>query len=176
MRYSDTAGHEQDADRPMHWRYRDYVIHALNTDVPYDRFVREHLVGDMLEPVRPGPTGETNMAPIGLTWLWFHEMDHLPPEPNAQRADQVDAQIDVLSKAFLGLTVACARCHDHKFDAISQPDYYALAGVFHSTVQTSQRLAPEAVIEDPARRSNARTSGLRSNGCGPSMWSGRRID
>ncbi len=147
VRYSDTSGHELDSDRPMHWRYRDYVIDALNRDVPYNRFVSEHLAGEQMPP--RAANGADNVSPIGLNYLWFHEMDHLPPEPNLQRADQVDAQIDVTTKAFLALTVSCARCHDHKFDAVSQADYYALAGVFHSTVQAPQRIGAAVKPSDP---------------------------
>ncbi len=144
VRYTETAGHVQDRVRPNAWRYRDYVIDALNEDLPFARFVGEHIAGDLLSP-RAGLRGESNIAPVATGFLWFHEMHFRPIDPVGQRADQVDAQIDVLGKAFLGLTVACARCHDHKFDPISQRDYYALAGFFHSTEERNRALVAETV-------------------------------
>jgi hypothetical protein len=134
VRYSETKGHVTDVDRPHVWKYRDYVINALNDDVPYDRFVREHIAGDLLN-------GERTVAPAATGYLFFHEMHFMAVDPVKQRWDEIDAQIDVVSKAFLGLTASCARCHDHKTDPVSQADYYALAGIFYSTEQGRARVA-----------------------------------
>ena len=144
VRFSETKGHVTDQERPFAWKYRDYVIQALNEDVPYDRFVIEHLAGDLLsdDMVRPGTAGETNVAPTGTSALFMHEMHFMAVDPVRQRWDEINAQIDVVGKAFLGLTLECARCHDHKFDAISQRDYYALAGFFYSTEQGRIRTGP----------------------------------
>jgi len=133
VRYAETDGHEFDNDKPNAWRYRDYVVRAFNDDLPYDRFVREQIAGDLLEEPRLTPDGERYEAPIaaGMYWLW--EVLNSPTDSVKSRADQVDNQIDVMSKAFFGMTLACARCHDHKFDPLPTADYYALAGVLHST-------------------------------------------
>lgn len=133
VRYAETDGHEYDNDKPNAWRYRDYVVRAFNDDLPYDRFVREQIAGDLLEEPRLTPDGERYEAPIaaGMYWLW--EVLNSPTDSVKSRADQVDNQIDVMSKAFFGMTLACARCHDHKFDPLPTADYYALAGVLHST-------------------------------------------
>jgi cytochrome c553 len=132
VRYAETRGHEFDYPSPNAWQYRDYVIRALNADVPYDQFAREHLAGDLLPQPRHHPVDGFNESVLG-TGCWFlGEQLHSPVDPRLDEADRVDNMIDVFSKAFLGLTVACARCHDHKFDAISTKDYYSLLGVFES--------------------------------------------
>ena len=133
VRYAETNGHEFDNDKPDPWRYRDYVIRSFNQDLPYDQFVREHIAGDLLPSKRMSPDGAFMETPVATSYLWFGEVLNSPTDSVKARADQVDNQIDVTGKAFLGLTVACARCHDHKFDPIPTADYYALAGVFHST-------------------------------------------
>ncbi len=153
VRYAETAGHVTDRERPNTWRYRDYVIDALNGDLPYDRFIVEHVAGDLLEKPRPGPRGEPDVSPVATGFLWFHEMHFRPVDPIAQRADQVDAQIDIIGKAFLGLTTACARCHDHKFDPIPQRDYYAIAGILHSARRVHTPL--NAQTEATAKRDDA---------------------
>ena len=132
VRFAESNGHNRDPDKPNMWRYRDYVIQAFNDDLPYDAFLREQIAGDLLPP-RPMADGKTNarMAATGL-W-WSYELVYNPAEPAEQRADQVDTQLDIFGKGFLGLSIACARCHDHKTDPILTRDYYALAGIFHST-------------------------------------------
>ena len=145
MRFAETNGHEFDNDKLDAWRYRDYVIRAFNDDVPYDQFVREHIAGDLIAEKRISSDGSYWESPLGTNFYWFGEVLNSATDSVKSRADQVDNQIDVLSKAFLGLTVACARCHDHKFDPIPTSDYYALAGMMHSTDVT------EAVVDAPAR-------------------------
>ena len=133
VRFAETNGHEFDNDKLDAWRYRDYVIRALNDDLPYDQFVREHIAGDLLPEPRLSPDGTRHESPIGTSPYWFGEVLNGATDSEKSRADQVDNQIDVMGKAFLGLTVACARCHDHKFDPIPTADYYSLAGIMHST-------------------------------------------
>ncbi len=137
-RYAETRGHEFEPIIPNAWQYRDYVIRALNTDVPYDRFLTEQIAGDLIEPrwrfpaASPAAASESNLSineSLLGTGFWFlGEEVHSPVDIRKDETDRIDNRLDVLSKTFLGLTVACARCHDHKFDAISQQDYYALAG------------------------------------------------
>jgi Protein of unknown function (DUF1553)/Protein of unknown function (DUF1549)/Planctomycete cytochrome C len=132
VRYAETHGHEFDVDIPDAWQYRDYVIRAFHDDVPYDQFVREHIAGDLLPKPRRNPTTKINESILGTGFWWLGEAKHSPVDSRADQADRIDNQIDVFGKAFLGMTIACARCHDHKFDAISTKDYYALAGYLQS--------------------------------------------
>jgi hypothetical protein len=128
-RYAETRGHEFEPVIPNAWQYRDYVIRALNADVPYDRFVTEHLAGDLIDPRwRESANPPINESPLGTGFWMLGEEVHSPVDIRKDETDRMDNRLDVMSKTFLGLTVACARCHDHKFDAISQRDYYALAG------------------------------------------------
>jgi len=145
VRFAETNGHEFDNDKLDAWRYRDYVIRAFNEDVPYNQFVREHIAGDLLPGKRLSADGSHWESPLGTSFYWFGEVVNSATDSVKSRADEVDNQIDVLSKAFLGLTVACARCHDHKFDPVPAADYYALAGIMHSTGIT------ENVIDSPSR-------------------------
>ena len=136
VRYAETNGHEFDNDKIDAWRYRDYVIRALNEDVPYNQLVREHIAGDLLPEKRLSRDGAFWESPLGTSFYWFGEVLNAATDSVKSRADEVDNQIDVISKTFLGLTVACARCHDHKFDPIPTVDYYSLAGMMHSTALT----------------------------------------
>jgi cytochrome c553 len=133
VRYSETWGHEFDYDMANAYRYRDYVIRALNNDVPYDQFVIEHVAGDLLSEPRRHPQEGFNESIIATGSFFFGEAKHSPVDVRQDQADRIDNQIDVFGKAFLGLTVSCARCHDHKFDPISTKDYYALAGYLRSS-------------------------------------------
>ncbi len=135
-RYADSTGADEDYRYPHAWRYRDYVIDAFNHDVPFDRFMREQIAGDMLPP----PAGQ-NVNTAGIVATGFLALGpKLVAEQDKVKMfyDIVDEQIDVAGKAFLGLTISCARCHDHKFDPISTKDYYSLASIFASTKQLSQ--------------------------------------
>lgn len=146
MRFAETKGHEQDFEIPHAWRYRDYVIRALNSNVPYDEFLVEQIAGDLLPTPRVDPTTRTNQSIQGTAWWHLSEATHSPVDIRGEEADRIDNQIDVFGKAFLGMTVACARCHDHKFDAIATDDYYALCGFIQSSSYQ------EANIADPAAR------------------------
>jgi hypothetical protein len=132
VRYAETLGHEYDFDVPNAWRYRDYVIRAFRDDVPYDQFVKEHIAGDLLREPRRDADGNDESVQATGAW-WFVEQTHSPVDAMQHQADRIDNQVDVLGKAVLGLTVACARCHDHKFDAIRASDYYALVGFVQSS-------------------------------------------
>ena len=127
VRYAESRGHESDYPIANAWRYRDYLIRAFNADLPYDRFVAEHIAGDILKP-RIDPSTGANESVVATGWAFLGEEVHSPVDIRQDECDRVDNKVDVLSKTFLGLTVACARCHDHKFDAITQRDYYALSG------------------------------------------------
>ncbi len=130
-------------------RYRDYVVRALNADLPYDRLVVEHVAGDLLAPPRRHPTDGFNESILGTGFFLLGEGIHSPVDLLDDEAMRIDNQVDVLSKTFLGLTVACARCHDHKFDAISTRDYYALYGYL-------QQLAASARLHRPSRADRGR--------------------
>jgi hypothetical protein len=129
VRYADTAGDNSDFPIPQMHRYRDWVINAFNRDLPYDQFVREQLAGDLL----PGKTtAETHERLIATGYIanarrFGSRVDDYPQHLT------IEDTIDNLGRAFLGLTINCARCHDHKFDPITAADYYALYGIFHST-------------------------------------------
>jgi hypothetical protein len=133
VRYAESRGHEFDYDVPGAWHYRDYVIRALNADVPYDQFVVEHIAGDLLPQPRMNPEESFNESILGAGFWFLGEWVHSPVDIRQDEMDRVDNMLDVASKTFLGITLACARCHDHKFDAISQRDYYAMAGFLQST-------------------------------------------
>lgn len=138
VRYAETLGHEFDYPRHNAWRYRDYVIRAFNADVPYDQFVLEHIAGDLLPEPRRHPVEGFDESLIGTAFYWLGQQAHSPVDVRQHQADLIENQIDVLGKTFLGLTLACARCHDHKFDAISTRDFYALHGMLASSRYTQR--------------------------------------
>lgn len=156
VRYAETKAHEFDFPIPNAHAYRDYVIRAFDADVPYDRLVLEHLAGDLLatseEGPRPDPTGTFDESVLATGWWFLHEDVHSPVDSRADECDRIANQVDTLSKAMLGMTVACARCHDHKFDAISAEDYHALAGFALSTGYRQVRYETDAIERDVAAR------------------------
>jgi hypothetical protein len=133
VRYAETRGHEQDFEIPESFRFRDYVILAFNEDVPYDQLVIEHIAGDLLETPRLHPEDRSNQSTQGTGFWHLHEATHSPVDIQGDEADRMHNQIDVFSRTFLGLSMGCARCHDHKFDAISARDYYAMFGFLQSS-------------------------------------------
>jgi hypothetical protein len=135
-RYADSGGYEQDFTYPNAWRYRDYVIKAFNEDKPYDRFVREQIAGDELDDTNYDALIATGFHRVGST-VGFREKDN--PQ---YRYIYLDDLIGTTTRAFLGLTVSCARCHDHKFDPILQKDYYRLMAVFTPYINYDHPLAP----------------------------------
>lgn len=151
-RYAESSGKTANFNHPQAWRYRDYVIAAFNADKPYDQFIKEQLAGDLMPSSDPAVKAERIIATgfLALGPKALNERNGLQFE-----LDVADEQIDVTSQAFLGITAACARCHDHKFDPIPQRDYYALAGIFRSTetcygtVRFVQSQRPSPLIELP---------------------------
>ena len=109
------------------------MIRAFNADVPYNQFVTEQIAGDLVEHPRIANDGEVNESVLGTGFWHLGDWVHSPVDIRLDETDRVDNQIDVMGKTFLGLTLGCARCHDHKFDAISSQDYYSLAGFLESS-------------------------------------------
>lgn len=142
VRYAETHGHEFDFPIAHVFEYRDYLIRAFNDDVPFDVFAKEHIAGDMLRTPRRHPVEGFNESVLATGFWYLNEATHSPTDVLADESDHQASQIDVYSKAFLGLTVSCARCHDHKFDAISTADYYALTGYLHSSARTERSMDP----------------------------------
>lgn len=128
-RFAESSGHERNFTYPHAWRYRDYVIAAFNEDKPYDQFIREQIAGDLLPPNSREQEVEQNIA---TGFLAIGPKNHLNSDQGYQ-LDLADDRIDTMSRSMLGLTMACARCHDHKYDPIETKEYYALAGIFTST-------------------------------------------
>ena len=148
MRYAETRGHEYDYTLPNAHQYRNYVIRAFNADLPYSQLVLEHVAGDLLPEPRLNAAAGFNESVIATGWWYLGEWLHSPVDTRIDEMDRVSNQIDVFGKTFLGLTISCARCHDHKFDAISQKDFYALAGFLKSS---SYRQVRFDTIEDEKR-------------------------
>jgi hypothetical protein len=129
-RFGESSGKNVNFAYPHAWRYRDYVIAAFNSDKPYDQFIKEQLAGDLLHAANEKEKADHEIA---TGFLAIGPKDHNERSALQFQMDVADEQIDVTSQAFLGITVGCARCHDHKFDPIPQKDYYALAGIFRSS-------------------------------------------
>ncbi len=149
VRFAETKGHEADYPIPEAWRYRDYVIRGFNSDVPYDQWIIEHLAGDLVRSPRIDPELRTNESIQGTGFWHLGEATHSPVDIRGEEAERIHNQIDVFSKTFLGLSLGCARCHAHKFDAISQEDYYAMYGYIQSS---GFQLAD---VLEPARKKEA---------------------
>ena len=146
VRYCESYGHEKDYNLYNAYPYRDYLIRAFNQDVPYDQFVREHIAGDLLANPRRNPKG-MNESIIGTAFFYFGENVHGPTDVNEDEAIRIENQIGVLGKTFLGMTVGCARCHDHKFDPIRMKDYYSLSSFMQSTRLQHAQLDPTGEIK-----------------------------
>jgi len=162
--YADQIGTSNNIFAEYAWRYRDYVIDTLNEDKPFDRFIREQIAGDLLEY----DSVEEQAANIAATgFLVLGDLEIVEADKAKLHADIIDQQLVKIGKAFLGMTIGCARCHDHKFDPIPQRDYYALAGFFYGTqsvYKTDQGVWSDAIdIELPETESDkaARTERTR---------------
>jgi len=142
VRYADTNSFERDDDKPHAWRYRDYVIRSFNDDKPYDRFVIEQLAGDEAESPTPDELIATGFYRLGI---WDDE----PADALQARYDWLDDVVSTSGQTFLGLTVGCARCHDHKIDPITQRDYYALLAFVHNVTPMGGRTMAAENIERP---------------------------
>ena len=155
-RYADSGGYEFDYDRPHAWRYRDWVIRAFNADMPYDQFIREQLAGDQLKPAaetKPEDLIATGFLRNGPT------VDNAVNEQT--RSDELDDMVATTSSVLLGLTVGCARCHDHKYDPIPQKDYYRLQAVFFPFQKTEKLLVGEEEKKTHAAANKAVDEKLR---------------
>jgi hypothetical protein len=152
MRFAETSGHEFDFEIHEAHRYRDAVVRAFDDDVPYDRFVREHVAGDLIRKPRREPIERTNQSVL-LTGFWFlGESKHSPVDLRVDGGDRRDNMIDVFGKAFLGLTISCARCHDHKFDPIYTKDYYGLVSYVQSSRQQMAFIDHPERVSVPAKK------------------------
>ncbi len=143
VRYAETNGYERDSDKPYVWRYRDYVINAFNKDKPYNEFIKEQLAGDELENV----TSETIIA------TGYHRLgvwDDEPADRKLARYDYLDDIISTTGQVMLGMTIGCARCHDHKIDPISTRDYYSFLAFFHDIIPHNR--GPLADIGTPEQQ------------------------
>jgi len=150
VRYADSDGFEYDDPRPFAWRYRDWVIESLNSDKSFQRFVREQVAGDEIYPSDLGALVATGLQRLGPLRLNAGMQDE---EKNRQEV--LTEMTDNIGAAFLGLTIGCARCHDHKFDAFSQADYYRLQSFFAATQPVDVSLASEQQRQQHAERLEA---------------------
>ena len=152
-RYAESSGKEANIAYPHAWRYRDYVIAAFNADKPYDQFLREQIAGDLL-PAKNERERAEHLVATGYLAIGAKSQNEMNPRQFA--LDVADEQIDAISQGMLGMTIACARCHDHKFDPIPQREYYSLAGIFlstetrYGTPAALQNRHPSSLIELPA--------------------------
>jgi hypothetical protein len=143
-RYADSNGYELDAEKPFVWRYRDYVVSALNHDKPFDRFVVEQLAGDELPDRTTDSMIATGFLRVGH---WAAE----PGDPDTDRYDQLDDIVSTTGHALLGLTIGCARCHDHKFEPLSTRDYYSMVAVFNGLERPREGRIEKTVPVGPGK-------------------------
>jgi len=149
-RYADSVGKTRNVPFPYAWRYRNHVIDAFHADQPYDAFITEQIAGDLLDSATEE---ERQRRLVASGWLALGSMDLNERDQVQFSLDRIDDQMDTLGRATMGLTLGCARCHDHKFDPVAQTDYYALAGIFASTRtlsgQTNRPGGQPRVYHDP---------------------------
>jgi hypothetical protein len=174
VRYTDTYGYEWDNPAKGSHEYRDYLIRAFNDDLGYDRLLREHLAGDLLPGERIHPETNTNENLIGP--MFYHLGEHRHGSSlmfNGIHQEMVNNKIDAFSKAFLATTVACARCHDHKLEAVSQRDYYALAAMFTTPRWTSRVVDAPGKNDAAIAKLKALRDGIRREMA--TRWSGSEM-
>ncbi len=153
VRFTETHGNEWNYEVHHAWRYRDYLIRAFNDDVPFDQLIREHIAGDLLPNPRRNQHEGFNESVIGTAFYRFGEVNHDDCISLPQLGfDIIDNQIDTLGKAFQATTIACARCHDHKIDAVSMKDYYALLGALRSSRLVSHTIDSPQLNAESTRR------------------------
>lgn len=162
-RYAESSGKELNATFESAWRYRDYVIDSFNDDKPYDEFIREQIAGDLI-PVKTDEEWSEHLIATGFLALGPKTLSE--QNPRQFTADLIDEQIDTTTRVVLGMSVACARCHDHKFDPIPQTDYYAMAGIFQSTntyfgtASIGRNRRPSSLIELPVADPDPRAKSI----------------
>ncbi len=172
VHFTETHGNEWNYDVAYAWRYRDYVIRAFNDDVPYDQFVREHIAGDLIAQPRWNSAGHFNESAMGTAFYHFGEVNHDScAQFGAIGYEIADTQLDTLTKTFQATTVACARCHDHKLDAVSTKDYHALLGILRSTRSVQRALDGPEVNRDAMGTLRGLKKELRSELAG--VWRAR---
>jgi hypothetical protein len=148
VRYADTNGYERDDIKPLVWQYRDYVIRSLNQDKPFNRFILEQLAGDEL----PNAGAETLIA---TGYYRLGPWDDEPADPQEDRFDQLDDMVSTTAQVFLGLTLGCARCHNHKFDPLTMLDYYRMVAIFNPLERPRRDRAELTLPAVPARERQA---------------------
>ncbi len=162
-RYAESTGQEVDMAFPQAWRYRNFVIDSFQSDKPYDLFIKQQIAGDLMK-VKSDQEWNENLIATGFLAIGTKAL--MEQNPRQFQADLIDEQIDVTTRVILGISVSCARCHDHKFDPIAQEDYYAMAGIFSSTEtcfggNRSQRIRqPSRLIQLPINDSSDKGSSL----------------
>ena len=158
VRYSDSNGLDENLAFAHAWRYRDYLIDAFNRDIPFNEFAIEQIAGDLLCDGKP--FDQANRLKVATGFLALGPKLLAEPDPVKMEMDMIDEQMDVIGQAFLGMTIGCARCHDHMSDQISMADYYAMAGIFKSTRTMKSVNRPtrwfEHVISSPEEQSMQR--------------------
>ena len=152
-RFAESTGFEQDYDRPFAFHFRDFVIKALNSDMPYDQFVKWQLAGDEYEPQNPLALAATGFLGAGVfpSQITANEVERT-------RYDAMDDMLSTTSSAMLGLTVGCARCHDHKFDPFPTRDYYAMLSTFTTTTRMNVDVLPNGKVTSAKTTMNAKTN------------------
>lgn len=158
-RYGDSNGGDENHAYPLAHKYRDYVIEAFNRDLPFDKFIVEQLAGDLLPTSDDEATNQRRLTATGYLAIGMKILAE--QDPVKKRADIVDEQIDTVGRTFLGLSLGCARCHDHKFDPVPTSDYYALAGIFHSS-GVEDRSLPSREYESRLASFESRTKELQT--------------
>ena len=169
-RYGDSNGSDENHAYPHAWRYRNWVIDAFNRDLPFDEFVRDQLAGDLIDPADPDRVIATGFLAIGTKIL-------AEKDPLKKKADIVDEQLDTIGRAFLGLSIGCARCHDHKSDPIPTRDYYAMAGILHSTTIHDRTLTGPGIDAETAElRASVDEISRRIAALGKKLTGGLRLE
>ena len=148
VRYADSDGYEADRDRPNAYFYRDFVVHAFNDGLPFDTFVKWQLAGDEYRPDDPAALAATGFLAAGPVVVFTNAGEGTPLERAKNRYDELDDVLTTTGAAMLGLTVGCARCHDHKFDPIPTRDYYRMMAAFTTTKREQRYLAPRRAVEE----------------------------
>ncbi len=162
-RFAESHGFEQDYDRPHAYHYRDFVIKAFNADMPFDQFVRWQLAGDEIEPENPLAMMATGFLGAGVFPTQLTEKEF-----ESSRYDELDDMVATMGTAMLGMTIGCARCHDHKFDPIPARDYYQLISAFRTTIRSNVEI-------DLDRRRNGRRVGEMGNRTGAAPTSDGQV-
>jgi hypothetical protein len=167
VRYAETNSFERDGPKPNAWKYRDYVIQSLNEDKPYDQFLQEQLAGDELENPTPETLTATGFYRLGI---WDDE----PADPAKAKYDEYDDLITTIGQGMLGLTLNCARCHDHKIDPIPQKDYYQMVAFLRDVTpygsRGDEKTNSQIDVSDPTVVKNKRQLRNKWSGQGSKSW------